>query len=59
MNLPQDPAMLMSFINMKLRDEYYDSLKDLCNNLDLNEKELTKTLKEAGFDYYPDTKQFR
>ena len=28
-NLPQDPAMLFSFINMKLRDEY-PSLDELC-----------------------------
>ena len=31
-NLPKDPMMLMSFINMKLRDEY-PSLDELCASL--------------------------
>lgn len=58
MNIPQDPVMLMSFVNMKLRDEY-GSLKELCQSLSLNENELIKTLKSAGFDYLPDQNQFR
>ena len=28
-NIPKDPVMLLSFINMKLRD-FYDSLDALC-----------------------------
>ena len=28
-NIPKDPAMLLSFINLKLRD-YYPSLEALC-----------------------------
>ena len=32
MSLPNDPMMLFSFINMKLRDNY-SSLDDLCRDL--------------------------
>ena len=34
--IPQDPVMLLSFINLKLRD-YYGSLEQLCDDLDVNE----------------------
>jgi len=48
--------MLMSFLNTKLRDEY-DSLEDLCEDMDLSGEEIVKTLEEAGFVY--DEKQNR
>lgn len=59
MALPKDPNMLMSMVNMKLRDGEYDSLSDLCLSLGINETELVDTLKSAGFDYMPSIKQFR
>ncbi|MCH5228471.1 MAG: DUF4250 domain-containing protein [Muribaculaceae bacterium] len=59
MTLPQDPFMLLSFINMKLRDGEYEDLADLCSVLDCNEDELRKTLKEAGFEYVESLKQFK
>lgn len=49
-NLPKDPFMLLSVINMKLRDSY-DSLDSLCNDLDIDRKELCDTLAAAGFQY--------
>ena len=45
-NLPQDPAMLFSFINMKLRDEY-PSLDELCASLDIDRKLLEEKLNAA------------
>ena len=59
MNLPSDPVMLMSTINMKLRDGGYDSLGDLCRALDVDENEIVRKLAAAGFDYLPEVKQFR
>lgn len=56
--LPQDPFMLYSLINMKLRDGYAD-LDSLCAALDIDRASLEKTLHEAGFDYFPQTNQFR
>ena len=47
---PKDPAMLMSWTNMKLRD-FYGSLDELCNDLEINRKELEKRLNDAGFEY--------
>ena len=38
--IPQDPVMLLSFINLKLRD-FYGSLKQLCDDLDVKEQEIT------------------
>ena len=39
--LPNDPAMLLSYINMKLRDQY-DSLERLCYDLDISESEIVE-----------------
>ena len=47
---PKDPAMLMSWTNLKLRD-YYKSLDELCDDLEIDRKELEKTLESAGFTY--------
>lgn len=59
MTLPQDPFMLLSFINMKLRDGDYEDISDLCHSLDCDESEIINTLRQAGFIYNPETKQFR
>lgn len=50
MTLPQDPMMLMSHINMLLRDQY-NSLAELCASEDINETSLCQRLAEAGFEY--------
>ncbi len=57
MNIPTNPDMLVSFINMKLRDEY-DSLEALCEDLDINIDELIQNLRNAGFEYNPQTMRF-
>lgn len=56
--LPKDPVMLMSMVNMKLRDEY-STLEELCAAYGLEEEALKKTLSEAGFDWLPEVRQFR
>ena len=45
---PKDPIMLLSWTNMKLRD-YYPSLDKLCEDLEIDRKELEKCLNAAGF----------
>ena len=57
MDLPKDPVMLYSFINLKLRD-YYSDLDALCEDMNLDRRELEDTLKKAGFEYQPDTNSF-
>ena len=59
MDIPQDPFMLLSFVNMKLRDGDYDSLTELCASLGCDEEEIMKKLGHAGFEYIPSIRQFR
>ncbi|MBD5480336.1 MAG: DUF4250 domain-containing protein [Lachnospiraceae bacterium] len=55
--VPKDPVMLLSFVNMKLRD-FYQDVDELCSQLDIDRKELEEKL--AGIDYHYDgeTNQF-
>lgn len=55
--LPSDPFILMSYINTKLRDDYA-SLDDLCDDMDVNRKELEDNLRAAGFEYNPVSNKF-
>ena len=57
-DIPQDPFMLLSWVNMKLRDQY-DSLDQLTGDLQPDKEELTHRLSEAGFEYMPGINQFR
>lgn len=57
MTLPEDPMMLFSLINMKLRDQYA-SLDALCDDLHIDEKQLIRKLKNAGFEYNREQNKF-
>ncbi len=46
--IPNDPVMLLSFLNLKLRD-YYANLDALCEDLDVDKEEIVSKL--AGIDY--------
>ena len=50
MELPNDPVLLLSVVNMKLRD-YYPSLDALCDDMMVNREELEKKLSEIGYVY--------
>ena len=54
---PKDPAMLMSWTNMKLRD-FYDSLDELCDDLEIDRNELESKLNAAGFEYNKELNKF-
>ena len=49
--LPKDPIMLLSVINMKLRD-FYPTLEALCDDMEINQEELTDALKAVGAENY-------
>lgn len=49
-NLPQDPFILFSYINTKLRDNY-SSLDVLCEDLNIDKDELIKKLATIGMTY--------
>ena len=57
MELPKDPMMLFSVINMKLRD-FYPSLDALCDDLHVDKNEIVNRLKEAGFEYNEQQSKF-
>jgi hypothetical protein len=56
-DLPHDPFMLMSIINMKLRD-YYPTLDALCEDMNIEKEVLTTTLGSIGMEYNLDTNKF-
>ena len=58
-NLPHDPFMLVSAINMLLRDEEFDSLESLCSYYDRDMEEVKAELLNHGFVYSEEQKQMR
>lgn len=57
MALPNDPFILLSVLNTKLRDAY-PSLDALCDDLGENKAALTERLAAAGFNYDEANNQF-
>lgn len=57
MSLPEDPMMLYSYLNMKLRDEY-PSLDALCEDMDVSKEEILEKLKGVGFEYDSERNRF-
>ena len=57
--LPHDAAMLVSTVNMFLRDEEYDSIESLCYAFDRNVDEMKSSLADNGYVYCEAQKQFR
>ena len=55
--LPQDPVILLSYINTQLRD-HYASLDDLCKSLGADRQALEETLAKIDYSYDKDTNQF-
>lgn len=49
--IPKDPVMMLSYVNLKLRD-YYANLDALCDDLDAERNEIVEKL--AGIDYHYD-----
>lgn len=57
--LPKDPAILVSSVNMLLRDEEFDNLEQLCYNFDKNAEDVKNYLRQHGYVYSKEQKQFR
>jgi hypothetical protein len=55
--LPTDNYMLLSFINMKLRD-FYKSLDDLCDDLDESKEEIINRLESIDYIYNKNLNKF-
>lgn len=55
--IPTDPVMLLSFVNMKLRD-FYPDLDALCDDLDADRQQITESLAAIDYHYDRQTNQF-
>ena len=55
--IPNDPMILLSFINTKLRDDY-KSLDLLCDDLQLDKAELEAKLSAIDYKYDPGLNKF-
>ena len=53
-----DTIMLMSIINMKIRDEF-NTLDNLVKFFDIDREQLIAKLATGGFDFLPEVQQFR
>ena len=48
--LPEDPMMLLSYVNTQLRD-FYPDLAGFCNSQDVSEEDLKNKLKTIDYEY--------
>ena len=55
--IPKDPVMLLSFINLKLRD-FYGSLDALCDDMDIERAEIEDKLSSIDYHYDEEKNQF-
>ena len=56
--LPTDPIMLLSSVNMLLRDEEFDSLESLCSYFDREVSDILQTLLDEGYEYDEKNRKF-
>ena len=52
-NLPQDPIILLSYINTQLRD-HYATLAEFCAAMGTDQTELEKKLRAVDYEYDPE-----
>ncbi len=55
--IPNDPMMLLSYINTKLRDEY-STLEHLCDDLELDSNQITSKLSSIDYSYNTELNRF-
>ena len=56
-NLPNDPILLLSVVNTKLRD-FYKDLDSLCQDMSVDKEELLNRLADIDYEYDKVTNQF-
>ena len=55
--IPNDPIILLSFLNKKLRDKYKD-IDEMCDDMELDREEIEKKLLSVGYKYSDARNQF-
>ncbi len=58
MNIPNDPIILLSFVNTKLRDGF-SNLDELCGSLCVSRDEIESKLESVGYKYDKETNSFK
>ena len=58
MQIPNDPAILVSFVNTQLRD-FYPSLEEFCKANDCEIEAITARLAAIGYTYDAEQNRFR
>ena len=58
MDLPQDPIMLLSYVNTQLRDNY-GTLDDFCASVGVPRQELEEKLRAVNYEYDEQANCFR
>ena len=55
--IPKDPVMLLSFMNLKLRD-FYSSLDAFCEDMNVDQQEIVDKLSTIDYHYDSEKNQF-
>ena len=56
--LDMDANILVSMVNMKLRD-FYSSLDQYCDDVNVSKEELIEKLSKVGYEYNSELNQFK
>jgi len=56
-DMPSEPAILLSWLNMKLRDEF-STPDDLCRALDIDREEFNEYIAAREISYFPEGHRF-
>ena len=56
-NIPNDPMMLLSYINTQLRDNY-PNLDELCSTLMISKEDVVNKLGAIDYSYNEELKKF-
>lgn len=57
MAIPNDPFILLSYINAQLRD-FYPSLESFCEDKNADREEILKKLSAVGYEYNKELNSF-
>lgn len=57
MDIPQDPIILLSYVNTKLRDQFA-TLEEFCDTYDVEEDYIRDILSSVDYQYDEITNQF-
>ena len=57
-NLPNDPVILVSYLNTQLRD-FYSSLDELCKSFDIKKDAVEQKLAAIDYHYNANLNQFQ